>query len=156
VLAVFAAGCAAQSTDFETIEPGAAQSNEILVVVTPRSSNVCWTNASEVADAASRNLSAVYDTVSIATFEEANAGHPLVFQVLGWAYRRSGICFGNFRISIGEGLEVKDNGYIDTKRPAVTSKRKAILGAPAEMNTLIRSYVDEVSRNFASRVGEMR
>lgn len=110
----------------------------------------------ELAQTAARNLSAVYSDVSITTFEEASVGNQFVFQVFGWAYRRGGICFGNYRISVGRGLEAKDNGNISTVSQSVSPKRKAILGSPAQMNSLLLSYVDEVSRQLAEHIATMR
>lgn len=146
------AGCASQSTDFGSIDQEARHPASISVVVTQRSTNACWTNADAVAEVAAANLSTAYDRVSITSFNDAISEDELVFQVFGWTFRRGGVCFGNFRVSLGFDLEVKDNGFIDTISAVTSPKRKAILGSPAKLNESLLVYVDDVSARLAERM----
>ncbi len=158
VLAVFLfllAGCAAQRDRMNVTDPTAAEAQSIAVVVTARGVNACWTNQASVGAAVAGKLAAAYPGATITVAENVQDDQ-LVFQVFGWVFRRSGLCFGNFRVSAGRGLETTEDGFIDVRIPVAVTKRSAILASPETMNARALTFAEDASQTFSTQINAMR
>lgn len=149
-------GCASQRDGFELTDPSAAKSESVVVVVTQRGENPCWTNRAAIANSVSGALSTAYDDVTVATADAVQQDDRLVFQIFGWVFRRSGLCFGNFRISVGTGLERTEDGFVDVQTPVAATKRNAILASPETMNARALTFAETAARQFAEQINTMR
>ncbi|MEQ9490838.1 MAG: hypothetical protein RIM72_17790 [Alphaproteobacteria bacterium] len=149
------AGCAAQRDRMDVTDTTASDAQSIAVVVTARGVNACWTNQKTVADAVASKLSSVYPGTTVALAENVEDDQ-LVFQVFGWVFRRSGLCFGNFRVSAGRGLETTEDGLIEVRAPVAVTKRSAILASPETMNARSLTFAEDAAQAFAKQIGTMR